>query len=884
MTGVRAGRRPEAGSASVSVRRRILCAVFLLSGVPGLAAQLSWARVFSAGLGHEWPALVGVVTAFFVGMAAGAWILDGPLARNSRPAWWYAGLEFGCAVWIVATSFALPQVNALAAEWTGIEAGALRQTAIAFLVPFALIAPATAALGGTLPAMERAVAPLQPDGRAVALLYALNTAGAVLGVWLAMAFVMPRFGFRATLWLAAAVQLACAGGAILASGIFRTGDDRDSTRTRVRPLPKPVEAVKTHAGQGTAGGDAAAHGLSRRRLHATACWTGFLGMGFELLGVRALAQVTENTIHTYGAALGVFLAGTALGAGWLRRLERRGRAPALGIVVAVPALLCVLGGGVIGASPRLLEPLRGAAGRWGSEVVLAAAAFLLPTMGMGAVFSRVVQVIRDQGGGVGRVVAWNTLGAALAGPAAVGLLLPILGLQVSLACVSLGYLAAVPWPPGRTVLALVCLAAGATPFLRFGERLLEVPPGAEVVRFAEDRLATVAVIRTADGHRVLRVNNHFQQGGTATALAARRQGHLPLLLHPEPRRALFLGVGTGVSMGAAAAYPGLSADGVELLGAVIEALPLFEPENRAPQARPTFRILEGDARRFVRATTRRYDVIVGDLYHPAEDGAGFLYTRDHFEAVRDRLAPGGLFCQWIPLHQVTLEVFSDMARTFVEVFPGATLWLLRFNVDAPVVGLVGGLAPLRLDPAAVEARLKEENLGPAAAEVAFTSAVRVLGCLVAGPDSLRTISAGGSIATDDLPRVLFRAPEAVYRATESPAARVMTLLARADPGFTEVIGEGSAPGLADRLEAFREARDLHLRGLAREEGEGPRAAVEEYLASAAASPDYTAGYAQAVLVASAYAREDPPLARRILEELVRARPEQRLARDLLQRL
>ena len=114
-------------------------------------------------------------------------------------------------------------------------------------------------------------------------------------------------------------------------------------------------------------------------------------------------------------------------------------------------------------------------------------------------------------------------------------------------------------------------------------------------------------------------------------------GHIPLLLHPKPGRALFLGLGTAITFGASADHPGLMADGVELVTEVVDMLPHFREANRDPQERKNLRIFVADARRFVRSSEADYDVIVADLFHPARDGSGSLYTVEHFEAIGEKL-------------------------------------------------------------------------------------------------------------------------------------------------------------------------------------------------------------------------------------------------------
>lgn len=828
-------------------------------------AQLAWMRLFSAGLGHELPALTGVLTAFFAGLALGAAALDRFLARTRHPVAWYAALEAVAALWIAITTPALPRLNELTAAWVGLHPSPLRYVALSFLVPFLVIGPATAALGATLVALDRGVAPRLRDGRAIAGLYAWNTAGAVLGVVVTVAVLMPAWGFRAVLWSAAGLQILCAlVGFALA---------------RVHVLPR----APATPGRGPQAAEAPSDAPRRRW---TLLATGTLGIAYEILGVRGLAQTTENTLHTYAVALGIFLAGTAAGAALHRRLEGRGGGTRLPFYFTFLGIACAVGMLTLSASAAVLHELRSLVGGLGAEAFLALGVFGPAALGMGAVYAALVQSSRTATHGAGTAMAWNTLGAALAGPLVLGGFLPLLGLRGALGAVLLGYLLLRPrpWTWGHGLVLVIGLAL---PFALKGRvPALELPPAARVVREREGALATVTVIRTADGHRALRVNNHFQQGGTATAPAARRHALIPLLLHPQPRRVLFLGVGTGVTLGAALGVPEVQIDGVELLPGVIDALPEFEPENHGPQRQPNVHLTVADARRFVRASSGSYDVIIADLFHPSEDGAGFLYTREHFAALRARLAPDGIVCQWLPLHQLDLPLVRTILRTFREVFPEATLWLLRSNADVPVIGVVGGRERQVWDPDALARRLADPRLATTLGPVALNSPLRVLGSCLAGPESLRRFVGEGEVATDDRPLVLFRAARAAYRPASlgEPSERLRELLTAVDPEFSASLNPATAGAWMNRLSAYRQGRDRHLAGLVHEIAGRRAAAVEDFVASAAASADYTGGYSQAVLVAVAYARADAAGARQLLERLVAARPEQALAKELLKRL
>ena len=179
---------------------------------------------------------------------------------------------------------------------------------------------------------------------------------------------------------------------------------------------------------------------------------------------------------------------------------------------------------------------------------------------------------------------------------------------------------------------------------------------------------------------------------------------MPLLLTEQPREVLFLGSATGSSAGAALAHPVQRVTLVELVPGVAEAAPWFRASNRGVASDPRSRIVVDDARSYLRSTADRYDVIVADLFVPWRAGTGALYAEEHFRAARDHLREGGVFCQWLPLYQLTEEETHMVAATFRAVFPGAQVFRGDFYGRFPIVGLVGwrDRAP---SVAAIEARI-----------------------------------------------------------------------------------------------------------------------------------------------------------------------------------
>ncbi len=857
----------------------LLHALFFVSGACGLGYQMVWLRQFGFGLGHEMPAVVAVVGALFGGMAAGAWGLDARVSRSPAPGRWYAGLELLVGSWGLLSIALIPALNNHLQAWIGLDPTPFRQWLTGLAGVFVCLLPATFAMGGTFPAMERYASPLAREGRCVATLYASNTLGAVTGAVASVFVLMPALGFRGTVCTFGVLSLLCAAVVWLLPSWCAARD--------------PV--VQT-------GGE------RRGRIRQPVTWlflTGFLAIGYEVAGVRALSQVLENTVYSYAAALSVFLVGNALGAGGATRLVRR-----LGECEAVRWLLCALGiacvGGVCvlsraGAMYRACErPLGGSLqGMLAVEFLVAASVFLLPTLCMGALFSVLVQAVPDQQGrGVGRAVAANTLGGALA-PVCFGVvLLPWVGTKWTLTCVAAAYwlLASAAWFFRSTLEArrasgwawFVGCCVGSLGLLLSvpaGRLGIELMPGETLVACLEGVSDTVAVIGTHDGHRSLRVNNRFGMGGTAAAVAERRQAYIPLLLHPNPARALFLGAGTGITFGAALNYPGLTADGVELVPEVAAAMDYFEPQNLRTTWQPRLRMTVADARRFVRVTSSRYDVIVADLFHPARDGAGGLYTREHFRAIRQCLAPSGLFCQWLPLYQFDEPGLKIVIRTFLDVFPEAQAFLLRFNLETPVLGLVGTPAPVLYTEDWVKRREDDAGLREQLKGVSLVDVWQLLGCHVAGAEALRSYSSGSALNTDDLPAIVFQAPRFLSQRGVMPYGLLFAVLGavHSDPSRLFSLTPEGVEGTR-RVAGFIRARDSYLRGLLAESEGRPREAAAAFLESAGMSADFTTAYAHVVTLAVQSSRTNPKSTRELLDGLIKARPEQPVARELRRRL
>lgn len=831
---------------------RLIVPLFFLSGLAGLGYQALWAKAFAAAIGHEYPAALAVVTAFMGGMAAG----NALIARKSvtHPKW-YGWLEIVIALWGAATIFIIAPLQRTVLSILGLNPPAAFQWLVVFVVVLLALLPATVAMGATLPVVERFFF-VNARQHTTGLLYGANTLGAMAGALLAAFWLMPQLGIQQSILALAFLNFLCGGAALLlvrniaASRVLTPESSRLSTPTALRLLS-----------------------------------VGFLGIGFEVVMLRGLAHFLENTVFTFAVILATYLAGNAAGAFIYQRTQRARLFTHRAVVFPVVAAACVISAITLRWMPDLYVFLRS---RFGdsvgavaaAELLVAVAMLLFPSACMGVTWAWLAQDSLRYFQNLGWGVAINTAGAAAA-PAIFGLVvIPGIGLRGALAVIALGY--AVLGSGSRAGMAAMLVLACAIPFFTSTKDLIDAS-GGQIISLREGVMGSVVVLEDESGARVLKFNNRFQMGGTSARIAEERQAHIPLLLHPEPKRALFIGLGTGITFSTAANYPALHADGVELVPEIAEAMPYFNTPGALRQTNLQVHIADG--RRFVLATPSRYDVIVADLFHPAQDGAAFLYTREHFAAIRERLAERGLFCQWLPLFQMDLASVRIITRTFSEVFPETELWLLRFNTDTPVIGLVGWKGGYQYPSGVVESRISSNaDLAVRLRAAGLIDSIRLFGCHIGEV----TVEAELRANTDADPYVMFHAPAVTFRERDDPAERLLTLLSRDDaPSPIAPWAAGHSfrvPDFPRRIDKFKKARNIYLRGLARESSGDVKAALADFIESARISEDFTAGYAQAIARAAGHFQSEPEIARAILEQLHTAQPDKPVARELLDRL
>lgn len=766
----------------------IVATLFFLSGSAGLVYQVLWMRSLGLFFGSDMYGVSIILSTFMSGLALGSWLGGRFAERTPRPLLWYGVAELG--IGLIALRFDAilagfdPLLQSVYAEGDA-GARALFQTVRILLASATLLVPTTL-MGATLPLILKHFVRRSGElGRVGAAFYALNTLGALAGTLLAGFVLLPRLGMSGATLCAAAVNLAV-GVVCCVLGW------RSTTAAKAPALPAaqldPIPGLAADRRRRIARLALVAFGVS-----------GFGSFALEVIWTRVLLMSFSATVYSFATTLACFLFGIVVGTRLVSRVVDRHANPValfaaleLGIGVSVGALALLLHV-VPSLFGRLLLAL-GAAWPGGPDQVLVVATLLasfpllvVPASLLGATFPVALRIyttsIEHVGSRTGDIYAANTFGAVLGSLTGGLVLIPTLGPTASLAGVALlfvgvGAALASASVDGRsravarpvTVAAAgIAIACSATALLlpsritlNFNQRSLE---DAERLHHAEGIQNTIDVVRSPSGATSLII------GGNVEADNSYRQrrhfvlkGHLPLLLMEEPKSVLVVGLGMGITLQATARHPGLERiDVIELSPEIVEAQAHLVDVNGDVLANPLVHVRIDDGRLFMKLSQGRWDMITADPIHPKISRVGYLYTREYYASIRERLNPGGVVCQWMPIYQISPTRLRSAVKTFQEVFPNAMLWYVEGHLL-----LVARPDAEKIDFARLSRRLEDPRVREDLASIDIRGPEELLSHLLMGPEEIRAYVAeepGVPLNTDDYPYLEYFVPRDLFSST-----------------------------------------------------------------------------------------------------------------------
>lgn len=734
-----------------------LSVLFFFSGLSALIYQVLWLRMLGWVFGVTVYAASAVWATFMGGLAVGS-VVSGRLAdRIRQPLKWFAAAESLIAVTALATPVMLAALQqAYVAIYPHLPHSPVMLTVARLCIGVVVLIVPTALMGATLPfVLKASIFQRGSLAAQVGVLYGSNAAGAIIGTVVSGLALIPQLGLQRTFWVAAACNLGVALAAL-------------ALNSRVQQVGTVVADVRTS--EATASDDPMPLSSSTLR---TILWvfalSGAISMAMEVVWFRVITMIVRPTVYSFAMMLATLLAGIAIGSYAIAPLLAR-RVSWIGVLALLEVLLSVL----LVSSFRPLQWLPQATESlgWMSAIMPAylihpLAASLLTILPaaivMGVAFPiglRLWTVGGDSAKAATRVGVFYSLnvGGSIVGSLLAGfVMLPWLGSRTTLiasASVTLAAALALVVVSGWKSRQRMAVAAAAVAVFGVAAQTMPDPydefiaqryPQMDPVWKEEGTEATVGVHEFGTPQRRIRmmtINGNHQAGTDGpTTIIHRRIGHLPMLVHPDARRALVIGMGGGATPGAVSVHDGVDVDVVELAEGVVNAAPWFSSINYDIATRPNVKIRVDDGRNFLLLTRDRFDVVTADVIQPVFAGAGNIYSREYFELVRNVLKDDGLVMQWIP---GTEAEFKLIGRTFLSVFPHTTAWA-EGNL------FIGSKQPLRLSRENFEGRAVYTGRRQAMADTGIESFDALLKTFVAGPDQLRAYLGDGPLLTDDRP-------------------------------------------------------------------------------------------------------------------------------------
>ena len=723
--------------------------ILFFSGLAALIYQTLWVKQLALVVGVEVYAVTVGISAFFAGLALGnAWL--GKWAdRTPSPLRLYGWLELGIAIAGAGATWAL--AHAAGPFVT------LQDTVgpLAWTLPFLLVGLPATLMGGTLVALLRACQPAEGFvGLTSGLLYAANTAGAIAGTLATAFYLIPTFGIQRTAWIAAAVNLVLALSAIALQSLWQPAKSPQKTSLA---QPRQVSLVLV--------------------LYTIA---GGLALGYEVIWTQGIVQFLSTRAYAFTVVLATYLLGLTLGSWvmsfWCDRIRRPW--VVFGSLIAGAGITALasftlfdvwllkaqqdLGAWVYAHTYSMM------AMKLASFAVAAGVFVLVPTLLLGAAYPLAIRLVaRTQhvGEDAGRLTALNTLGGIVGTGLTGFVLVPRLGLVHSMALLAgvatmLGAIAILQEaksPLGKVAVSLgligVIVLGGFTPGDAFAQMLVLQHPG-KLLFYQESVGNTVAVIEqpTPQGafHR-LYIQGVSNTGDVFPSLRYMRlQALLPLIIHGgEPKSALVVGLGSGITSGSLLAYPDLEERVTfELLPPVVEAAQLFTGNFDVTQ-HPGMTVRVSDGRHELLRTQKQFDLITLEPPPPSASGVVNLYSRDFYELAKSRLAPDGLLAQWWPLATQNNEDSRSLVCSMLDAFPYVTLWSTEFHE----MMLVGSNSPITINPEQIRDRFDTPSVKAALTEVGVPSPQALLATYVTDRTGLENYVQNAPPVTDDHPLI-----------------------------------------------------------------------------------------------------------------------------------
>ncbi len=770
----------------------LILALFFCSGAAALVYEVVWSKFLAQMLGSTVQAQTVVLAVFMGGLALGNRLMGRRADGLQRPLRAYGWVEIGVGLYAFFFSSFYQVADALfVAAGSRINEQPALLLALKGSLSVALLLGPTILMGSTLPLMAAWLQRSCDDpSRRSARFYSVNSLGAVCGAGLAGFWIVQTLGMVAALQAAALVNVLVGTVAILVGRDEIASETANSSSTASE---KETEVITPDA--------------AGEKIHQHATWivaiTGGVAMGLEVLSARSLSLIFGSSLQSFAIVLISFILGIGVG-GSIVSSTRWRRCRAEQVLVALLTIAALWIGALLFKIESWVDWYRWArTGIAASSVgylfhltltgVLAMALLGFPAGMLGSVLPMLMRVVPGEGRSladrVGRLLTWNTVGA-VAGVLLTGfVLMPHAGLRGAfeiLALLLCGLAAWVGWrmrshwhlalPSGVAALLLAGLAGGGEGWkhaLSSGAfRARETEADFSVMErrkqhvkilFYEDAPDATVTVERGDGigaadETGLRINGKPDASSHGDLSSQLLLTHLPLLARPGSKDVFLLGLGSGISGGAALRHDLTHLVIAENCEPVVRAAKWFEPWNGGVLTDPRASIRLEDARTVLKLSPQQYDIIITQPSNPWMVGVGSVFSREFYELAASRLRPGGIVAQWFHTYEMHDGIVSLVLRTFSSVYPYMEVW----DSESGDIILLGAMQPWNGTLENFRKGLEREPVRRDLARIGIQSAEALLARQLASQRTGFAIADDGALQRDWFPLLEYEAPKAFH--------------------------------------------------------------------------------------------------------------------------
>lgn len=785
--------------------RSLIYLFFILSGATGLIYQVSWFKYLSLFLGNTTYAQTIVLSTFLGGLAIGNYFIGKKIDYIKNQLFVYGLIELiigvYCLVFPTIISVSENVFYQLSSEEFLVN-NQIIYLLIKFIISTSVMILPTILMGGTLPTLTKYFTEkIESIRKENGSLYFLNSFGAVVGVFFAGFILIKNFGIDTTILIAAILNLFIGIISIILSSLKVKVDASDITKEESITYEKfNIEKNITNR--------------LLKILILTAGLSGFSSLSYEVLWTRILISIFGSSTYSFSLMLIAFISGITVGSFIVTSNFISKFNPVKLIIYSqfFIALTITLSLFIIPILPyhfwKISTLFSKTEAAFNLFLILEFAILLLlmfiPTIFMGMTLPLIVEVLARTknliGYSVGTVFSVNTTGNVLGAVTAGLILIPLFGIKDSfiisifinitaILLILLNYSRTISiktkllysLSTGLLIILILYIPDANKEINTLGvfRRLNDSPPqtyqdykrffqARDLIFYKEGTGVNVAVIQTKDSihQRILIINGKPDASSFGDLPTQYLLGHIPMMLHPEPKNIFVIGYGSGSTIGAVLNYEPQKVVCAEISKEVLQTSELFSDVNENCLNDPRLQVIIEDAQSYLKLTRQKFDVIISEPSNPWIAGIGNLFSKEYFERCKYSLKESGIMAQWFHIYEMDDEVLSLVISTFYSVFPYVQIW---GGVEGDLI-LVGSNNEISLNEQQILKKFSSDKVKRSLSRININSPFTFLTTQILSPENSFTLAYSKKINSEKKPLLEFLAPVAFFKGSTSTLA------------------------------------------------------------------------------------------------------------------